>query len=96
MLAVEQTVDWGSIIAAVLPSVFSIAALVISALIHRQIRTPSGDHIGQVVERAHETGIANNLLLRQASGSTRPANGEELHAAASQPLAIPDVAPETT
>lgn len=89
MIAVAQGLDWGEVIAAVVPSVISLLTVVFTALIHRQIKTPSGDPIGHVVERAHETGIANNLLLRTSMAETRTATTEELHHAAENGLEIP-------
>lgn len=71
------------------PSLISFCSVVFSARIHRQIKTPSGDSIGAVMERSHDTGIANNLLLRQLSPATRPANGEELHVASHEPPSVP-------
>lgn len=48
--------------AATVPAVLG---AVFSYIVRRQIRTPSGDRIGAVVERTHETGIASHLILRE-------------------------------
>lgn len=89
MLGVANSLDWGEVIAAVVPSIMTAITAVIGLLVHRQIKTPSGDPIGHVVERAHDTGIANNMLLRTMAPATRDANGAELHEKGQEPLQIP-------
>lgn len=58
------------------------------------LKTPSGDTLGVVAERAHDTGIANNLLLRNLNGDTQPAGHEQLHAADAEPPHVPADTPE--
>lgn len=82
-------VDWTPVLVAIIPSIPASIAAWRAGGIRRDIRTPSGDPIGHVVERAHETGIANNLLLRRANGETKQANGEQLRELAHDPLEIP-------
>lgn len=71
------------------PSVISAVSALIALLVHRQVKTPSGVALGRVVESAHDTGIANNLLLRQASPETKIATVDELHSAAAEGPSIP-------
>lgn len=86
---IVATVDWTPVLVAVIPSIPATIAALRASHIHRAIRTPSGDPIGHVVERTHETGIANNLLLRKHNGPTKAANGEELREASHEPLQVP-------
>lgn len=86
---IVSQIDWTPVLVALIPSIPASIAAWRSGLIHRDIQTPSGDAIGHVIERAHETGIANNLLLRKQNGETKEANGEELRGLAHEPLSIP-------
>lgn len=89
MLGVESQLDWGAVIAAVVPGVLSAVSAVIALLVHRQIRTPSGKPLGQVAEYAHDTAIANNLLLSKANGATETADPAALHAESETPPQVP-------
>ena len=64
-------------------------AAIVGVLNHRQIRTPSGDPLGVVAERAHDTGIANNMLLSAVHKVTKTAEPAELHAAEANGPSIP-------
>ena len=63
-------IDWTTVIVASITTAPAILASWLAYSIRREVRTPSGDRLGAVVERAHETGIANNLLLRKLNGHT--------------------------
>lgn len=61
-------VDWTTVIVATIATAPAILAALLSYLVHRQIKTPSGDNLGTVVERTHETAVANHLFLRTMNG----------------------------
>lgn len=69
---VVAMIDWTAITVASISALGAIASAAISAFVLVQIRTPSGDAIGKVVERAHDTGIATNLLVRKLNGMDQP------------------------
>lgn len=83
------SVDWTPVLVALIPAVPATIAALRAGHIRKAIRTPSGEPIGRVAERAHETGIANNLLLRRANGPTKQASGAELREAAESPVEVP-------
>lgn len=87
------SVNWTQVLVVGVPAYIAAmgaaTAAVMGALNRRNLRTPSGDSIGQVVERAHDNGIANNLLLRAINGTTQPADPEQLHAADAEPPHVP-------
>jgi hypothetical protein len=83
------SVDWTPVLVAVIPAIPATIAAFRTGHIRKAIRTPSGDPIGHVVERAHETGIANNLLLRKQNGPTKPADAEQLREVAHEPIEVP-------
>lgn len=56
------------VIVAAITAAPSLVAALVALAVRRDIRTPSGDTIGSVAEKAHHTGIANNLLLRKLNG----------------------------
>lgn len=85
---------WPDVALALIPTLASLGAAYIAYLVKRDVRTPSGDPLGHVVERAHEAGIANNLLLRSLTDETKPANGTELRAAEPEGLHVPAPEPE--
>lgn len=62
-------VNWTTVLVtgvpAIIAAMFSGVALVIVSLNRRQLRTPSGDTIGQVSERAEHIAHATNASVRQ-------------------------------
>jgi len=89
MMLLLAAVDWTNVLDSLIAVIPAVVAAVYAGKIHRAIRTPSGDPLGHVVERAHDTGIANNLLLSQATKQTKQATPEELHAAEANGPSIP-------
>lgn len=75
-------VDWTQVLIVGVPAyiaaLFAGVATLLVARTHRALQTPSGDAIGHVVERTHETSIANNMLLRQANGETEKGTHRQL------------------
>lgn len=68
----------------------AIIGAIYAGRIHGQIRTPSGKPIGQVTEYAHDTVIANNMLLSHGNGATKRAEPGTLHTEAEAPPLVPD------
>lgn len=60
-----------SLIAALPAIIAAIAAAFFSRKVHNQIKTPSGEPIGKVIEASHDTAIANNMLLSIKNGPTK-------------------------
>lgn len=67
----------------------AIIAAIYAARIHSQIKTPSGKTLGAVTEYAHDTAIANNMLLRKANGPTEPATRTQLRDAGATSPSVP-------
>lgn len=78
-------VGWPDVMIALIAALPGIIAAWASLRTNREIRTPSGDSIGKVTERTHDTAIANNLHLRKANGGKLPGDpmqpGDEPEAA---------------
>lgn len=86
---VGQQLDWGSVIAAVIPTIPAALAYLHSRNVAKQVQTPSGKPLGEVAEYAHDTAIANNLLLSKANGPTKTADPEALKETGSTPPQVP-------
>ena len=75
-------VNWTNVLEALIAGLPAIIAAVASALyaksIHTQIKTPSGNNLGNVAEYTHDTSIANNLLLSKTNGETKTATHDDL------------------
>jgi hypothetical protein len=64
-------VDWTNVIDTAIVTIPAIIAAILAGKIHRQIKTPSGDPIGKVIERTHElaaVGVATVSKVAQANG----------------------------
>jgi hypothetical protein len=61
-VTVVGSIDWTTVLVAGLAGVPATVAAVLSFVIHRHVSTPSGDAIGQVVERAHDMTAATLTL----------------------------------
>lgn len=57
--------DWTPVLVTLVATIPSTLAVVFTFLIRREQQTPSGDPIGEVVERTHDLAAANSLALRQ-------------------------------
>lgn len=90
MLAV---IDWTNVLIALIAGAPGIIAALYGRSVHGQVQTPSGKPLGEVAEYAHDTAIANNLLLSRANGQTKTANAEQLHTEAQTPPQVPEDAP---
>ena len=64
------SIDWTTVIVAALSALPGSLAAFVALSVRKRVSTPSGDPIGHVVERSHETAVANNLLLRRMNGWT--------------------------
>jgi hypothetical protein len=89
----SANIDWTQVlilgVPAYIAAVGGAVAAIIAAKSRRALATPSGDPIGHVVERTHEAGIANNLLLRAMNGTTKAAEGETLKDAGAEAMHVP-------
>jgi hypothetical protein len=94
-LIVADSIDWTQVITALIVGLPAIIAAVYAGRVHSQIKTPSGKAIGAVTEYAHDTVIANNLLLSKANGPTKRAEPGELSAESRTPPRVPDPPPST-
>jgi hypothetical protein len=83
-------VDWTNVLVAFIAGLPAIIAAIGVLLVHRQIQTPSGKSLGAVAEYAHDTAIANNLLLSQHIGPTIPADREQLRHEGEHPPQVPE------
>lgn len=70
----------------------AIIAAVYAGRVHYAVKTPSGKSIGEVTEYAHDTVIANNLLLSKQNGPTKPADAATIHEEGLTPPRIPSEA----
>jgi hypothetical protein len=86
-------VDWTNVLIAFIAGVPAIISAVGVLLVHGQVKTPSGKSIGEVAEYAHDTAIANNLLLSAKNGPTKNAEREELLKEAEHGPKVPDTTP---
>ena len=71
-------VDWTVVICAAIAAVQSTIAVMLGAHTKNQLKTPSGPSVGEQVERAHLTAIANNMLLSRKNGPTKTLPPEEV------------------
>ena len=76
-------IDWGSVIGAAISIIPATVAAFYSLQVRRQIRTPSGMPLGEVAEKAHHLGIANNgligLVLKNGHTTAEPALSPDGH-----------------
>lgn len=86
MLAV---VDWTNVLDTLIYALPAIIAAVYAGRIHKAITTPSGKSLGEVAEYAHDTAIANNMLLRKHNGPTKPLDKETAREEGSTPPSVP-------
>ena len=82
-------IDWTNVLDSAIFTVPAVVAAVYAGRIHRQIRTPSGKTLGETIEYAHDTAIANNLLLSTANGPTKTADPEDLRVEGASPPQVP-------
>lgn len=86
-------VDLTNVLDTAIITVPAIIAALYAGRIHREIKTPSGKSLGAVAEYAHDTAIANNLLLSTKNGPTKTANREDLRTSGESPPQVPTDAP---
>lgn len=58
-------VDWTTVIVALIASLPAILAAIFSYLNRRQLKVPSGDRLGAVMERTHDLSAADVALSQQ-------------------------------
>lgn len=90
---IASAVDWTQVIGDLIGIVPAVLAAWFAYRIHRSIKTPSGRPLGEVAEYAHDTAIANNLLLSKSNGPTQPLSRDKAHEAASEPPRVPEAPP---
>lgn len=89
MLA-ASSIDWTMVLTSLIVGAPAIIAAIYTVRVHGQIKTPSGKTLGEVAEYAHDTAIANNMLLSTSNGPTKAADHDTLIASGSVPPLIPD------
>ena len=82
-------IDWTNVLVALIAGAPAIIAAIFSIRVNRQVKTPSGKTLGAVAEYAHDTGIANNLLLSKHNGPTKDLSHEQAAAEAETPPQVP-------
>lgn len=87
---IAAQLDWTQVALALIAAVPGIIAAIYAGRVHRQVKTPSGKPIGEVAEYTHDTSIANNLILSQSNGPTKPLGRSQAHDAAQVPPRVPD------
>jgi hypothetical protein len=85
--------DWTNVLLALIAATPGIIAAIYAGRVHSQVKTPSGKPLGAVVEYAHDTVIANNMLLSNANGPTKRAAPGVLHEEGRTPPQVPDPPP---
>jgi hypothetical protein len=63
VLAVVATTNWPDVALALIAALPGILTLVFQIILRSNLKTPSGEPLGKVVEFAHDTAIANNMRL---------------------------------
>ena len=89
MLA-DLTTNETYVLVALISSLPALLSAIFAGRVHRAIQTPSGKPLGEVAEYAHDTALANNMLLTKANGHTKPADHDTLVAEGKTPPHIPD------
>jgi hypothetical protein len=85
---------WVTVALALIAATPGIIAAIYAGRVHSQIKTPSGKPIGAVTEYAHDTVIANNMLLSKANGPTKQAEPGTLRSEGRTPPRVPDTPPQ--
>jgi hypothetical protein len=65
-----SSVDWTQVLLALIAGAPAILAAVFAFRIQRQVKTPSGDTLGQVAERTHDMTSANLALTHKVDKQT--------------------------
>lgn len=86
---IASAIDWTQVIGDLIAALPAIIAALVAVKIHRQVQTPSGKTLGEVAEYAHDTAIANNLLLSAKNGPTKPAEPGVIRHESETPPQIP-------
>lgn len=71
-------IDWTNVLDTAIITVPAIIAALYARSIHSSVQTPSKRSIGKQVESAHQTAIANNMLLSAKNGPTKKADPSDL------------------
>lgn len=87
-------IDWTNVLDSLILALPAIIAALYAGAVHRQVRTPSGKSLGEVAEYAHDTAIANNLLLSAKNGPTKPMDKQTAQEQGSSPPVIPVDTPQ--
>lgn len=82
-------VDWTNVLVALIAGAPAIIAALFAARINGQIKTPSKRSIGEQVESAHLTAIANNMQLASMNGPSKTADPDKLREQVADPPQVP-------
>lgn len=92
-----MTVDWTQVLIVGVPAYIAALgaalAVVIGALNRRALKTPSGDHIGHVVERTHDLAAVNAAALGTTSRTPVSKSIERLNGDPDSPVTVDETAP---
>lgn len=88
-MVLASGVDWTKVLDTAIITLPAIIAAWYAARIHSQIKTPSRRSIGKQVEWTGQTAKANNMLLANANGETKPAEPGQLTQTGAEGPSVP-------
>lgn len=86
--------DLTQVLIALIAGLPGIIAAIAAMRVHSQIKTPSGDSLGTVVERTHDLTAANTALMSKANGHTKDASQAQKRGLRMIEPQVPDDAPD--
>jgi hypothetical protein len=89
-MTISASIDWNTILLALIAAAPGIIAAYYSGKIHKQIKTPSGKPIGAQVEDTLHTAIVNNHHLVGAAEGARKVASDLAVERATKPRTPPD------
>jgi hypothetical protein len=67
-----NAVDWTNVLVALIAGLPAIIAAIGVLFVRRDLKLPSGEKIGHVIERSHDLTAANTALLQRLNGIPTP------------------------
>lgn len=86
---IVAAINWTNVLVALIAGLPAILSAVFAGVVLLKVRTPSGKSLGAVAEYAHDTAIANNLLLSTATAATKAADPATLRENGEKPPQVP-------
>jgi hypothetical protein len=81
-------IDWTAVITAAVPTVPATLAVLLANHTRKQIRTPSGDSIGHVVERTHDLAAVATMNIPTQAQDTMTKSVQRLNNDPESPVAV--------